>query len=179
MEYIDKKSFVRISTIQIETYKAIKQIAIDNLIPTIKLSGRKVLSKRITTKAKEVKELPDGCYIDITGISIKIWRYKHSEYCRYKEHDFSIVMYWDGLKGANVIDAEKTIESINSELKYISNGIAMLEDCIANYDTYVENSRKLERAIKEYRHSTPYDMQVNLSINGTNFVIEQAMEMIL
>lgn len=63
------------------------------------------------------------------------------------------------------LDALKTIDNITALENRLTKNIAYMEDCIANFDKYMQQGREIEELIEKYRRNVPYDAALNITIN--------------
>jgi len=63
------------------------------------------------------------------------------------------------------LDALKTIDNMTALENRLTKNIAYMEDCITNFDNYMQQGREIEALIEKYKRNVPYDAALNITIN--------------
>lgn len=92
------------------------------------------------------------------------------ERCVYIENRFSGYLPEYNWEFTVLVDVDKrilateTIDLLNKDISHFEKRIVTMQDCIDNYDKYMEKSIEIERLINEYKESVPYMVQLNTSV---------------
>ena len=150
----------------------------------------KVINKRIETAFKSIVEPDSNIYVHLNNNGFSLFGQTSITFTfsgNYREiytlnEDSERVFYGyvdDNIASINLIskdknskrlNAKETIKEIDLYIALIQNKINRLNDCIENYDTYLEKSKEIEKMIETYQKEVPYIIQHNIILRRNDYL---------
>lgn len=166
-----KKDFILKREAQIRLHRLVLE-ELTKIKELISAFDGKVINKRLLT-AYEQQGLQSHASFDYNGtLRLKIFYigqareiYENGKFKGYVSEDTFTFLLATQDDNKTRLDALKTIDNITAFGNRLTKNIAYMEDCITNFDKYMQQGREIEALIEKYRRNVPYDAALNITIS--------------